>query len=274
MTSERLPLSEPPRVFLASLAAPDFPGLVSFWDFSTRTATGTWPSSAGERYEFRERGGEMSRVADADAPFGASALRIDTGQWLDIPRAQGPRLDFRGDHGRFTLVAWIRRHEKQSVSWECEFIAGMWNETANARQYGLFLNIPIWGEPHRLCGHLSRVGGPTPGYIYAADGPVGASAIPYESWTCVAMSYDGHVGYAWLDGKLDARPGLNPYLMPGGLYEGGATGSDFTVGAVDRLGEIGNQFVGLLGGLAIYDRVLTPAEMWALALGTTDSGVS
>ena len=35
---------------------------------------------------------------------------------------------------------------------------------------------------------------------------------------------------------------------------------DFTVGAVDREGEIGNFFTGRIGGLAMYNRALSPAE--------------
>ena len=64
---------------------------------------------------------------------------------------------------------------------------------------------------------------------------------------------------------MDARPGVNPYPLAGGLHDGGPNGSDFTVGAVDRGGEIGNFFCGDLAGLAVYDRALTPAEMLALA---------
>ena len=78
------------------------------------------------------------------------------------------------------------------------------------------------------------------------------------------MSYDGQSGYVWVDGVLDSRPGLNPYSMAGGLHDGGASGSDFTVGAVDRSGVIGNHFHGLLAGLAVYDRALSPGEFSAL----------
>ena len=61
---------------------------------------------------------------------------------------------------------------------------------------------------------------------------------------------------AWLDGQLDAVAGLNPYVLADGLHNSGAEGSDFTVGAVDRSGEIGNFFVGDIASLAVYDRGL------------------
>ncbi|MDZ4199115.1 MAG: LamG-like jellyroll fold domain-containing protein, partial [Kiritimatiellia bacterium] len=99
------------------------------------------------------------------------------------------------------------------------------------------------------------------------DGAMGATPVPFDEWHTVAMSYDGLAGTAWYDGRLDARPGLNPYPMPGGLHDGGPRGSDFTVGAVHRSGEMGNFFRGRISGIAVYRRALTPAEHFALAHG-------
>lgn len=38
-------------------------------------------------------------------------------------------------------------------------------------------------------------------------------------------------------------------------------GSDFTVGAVHRFGEMGNNFVGQIGGIAEFDRALMEDEI-------------
>lgn len=244
----------------------DFPQLISFWDFSKRAGDGRWQAVGGaERYVLIEQAGAMRAVDDADAPFGGKALHIEEGQWLNIRRADCPALDIHDPSGHLTLVAWIKRGQTRTV--QCEFIAGQWNETHRSRQYGLFLNIQTWQTKDQVCGHLSTTGGPTPGFKYCFDGPIGATPIDREQWHCVAMSYDGTHGYAWVDGRLDAHGVLNPYLLPGGLHHGGPDGSDFTVGAVDRGGEIGNFYTGLLGGLAVYNRVLSPAEMWALGAG-------
>ncbi|MGE9294254.1 MAG: LamG-like jellyroll fold domain-containing protein, partial [Puniceicoccales bacterium] len=178
-------------------------------------------------------------------------------------RAACPSLDIHGPEGRLTLVAWIRR--QKTAHGGCEFVAGQWNESHCGRQYGLFLNIGVWQQHHQVCGHLSNVGGPTPGFKYCIDGPVGATPVSCDEWAVVAMSYDGQNGYAWLDGQLDARAGLNPYSLSGGLHDGGPKGSDFTVGAVDRSGEIGNFFTGHIAGLAVYNRALSPAEIYALS---------
>ena len=239
----------------------EIPGLVTWWNFP---ASGeVFPSAHGENYLLRSRSGPLRVSEDSTAPLGKTALELEEGQWLNLRRAECPGLNFHGAAGHFTVVAWIRRGRKSRP--ECEFVAGMWNESQRGRQYGLFLNIGVWRQPNQVCGHLSQVGGPTPGYKYCIDGPVGATPVPHDTWTTVAMSYDGQCGYAWLDGVLDFRPGLNPYSLAGGLFNGGKDGSDFTVGAVDRSGTIGNFFVGGLAGLAVYRRALTPAEIFALS---------
>jgi len=249
--------------FFESFTPADVPGLIAFWHFAAGGEH--FPATQGEPYALRSMSGPLAVVDDPAAPLGGRALALAEGQWLRIPRAACPALDIHGRAGHLTLVAWIRRGRTQKD--HCEFIAGQWNETHRGRQYGLFLNIRVWRRPHRICGHLSNVGGPTPGYRYCMDGAMGDTEIPWDEWHCVAMSYDGIAGYAWLDGRLDARAGLNPYPMAGGLHDGGPEGSDFTVGAVDRSGEMGNFFCGRVAGLAVWRRALTPAEMFALAHG-------
>src|SRR5690606_35704886 len=85
----------------------------------------------------------------------------------------------------------------------------------------------------------------------------GGTPVSYDEWTFAAMTYDGGWIKSYLDGKLDNRPGLNPYAYPEGIFDGGENGSDFTVGAVHRSGEMGNFFVGQLGGLAVFNRTLS-----------------
>lgn len=246
--------------FLLDRQPQDFPGLIAFWRFHESGTSFT--ATQGAPYVLESRNGPLDVVDIEGAPWGGKALKLKEGDWLSCPRAQCPELDIHGPHGTLTLLAWIRRERKSTR--ECEFIAGQWNESNLGRQYGLFLNISVWQQSDQVCGHLSNVGGPTPGYKFCIDGPVGQTPVPWDAWSSVAMSYDGHCGYAWLNGQLDLRPGLNPYSMSGGLHNGGPQGSDFTVGAVDRSGQIGNFFTGYLAGLAVYSRALTPAEVYAL----------
>jgi len=243
----------------------DIPNLVAFWNFDQ---SGTrFVACQGEPYVLRSASGELEVVDDPDA-YGGKALELREGQWLSIPRRDCPGLDIHGRDGHLTLIAWLRRGTTAVP--HCEFIAGQWNETHLGRQYGLFLNISVWGGHDRVFGHLSNLGGPTPGYKYCMDGPMGATPVEPGRWVVAGMSYDGQSGAAWLDGRVDAVPGLNPYSLPGGLHDGGPTGSDFTVGAVHRSGEMGNFFRGRLAALAVYARSLSPAEMFALAHPQTD----
>ena len=118
----------------------------------------------------------------------------------------------------------------------------------------------------QVCGHVSYVGGPTPGEKWATDASIGKTRVAYGEWVTVAFSFDGAYAKSYLNGKLDRREGLNPYPFEHGLFDGGEQGSDFTVGAVDRLGEMGNYFVGGIAQLAIFDRALSESEIGALHL--------
>jgi len=251
----------PEALHLIDRQPADIPGLVAFWRFDQ--AGERFAATQGEPYTLTAPNGPLELADDATAPLGSASVIIPEGAWLQCPRAECPLLDIHGPEGHLTVVAWIKREATRHGG--CEFIAGQWNETNLGRQYGLFINISVWREQHQVTGHLSHVGGPTPGYKYCIDGPVGATPVPCGQWSVVAMSYDATQGFAWLNGQLDARTGLNPYSMAGGLHDGGPNGSDFTVGAVDRSGEIGNFFTGQIAGLAIYRRALTPAEIYALA---------
>jgi len=250
----------PRRELMVPFEPQDISGLVSFWNFDK--SGDNFTARQGQPYRLQSRSGSLDVVQDTSAPFGGTALHLQEGQWLAIPRHECPDLDIHGKDGQLTLIAWIKRERSQTD--HCEFIAGQWNETNRGRQYGLFLNIAVWGTRDRVFGHLSHTGGPTTGYKYCMDGCMGATEIPYDQWVTVAMSYDGRAGYAWVNGLFDASPGLNPYLMPNGLYNSGPSGSDFTVAGVDRSGQMGNFFTGSIAALAVYNRALTPAEMFAL----------
>jgi hypothetical protein len=238
------------------------PGLVSLWTFqepggSTRASLGLHP------YTLREADGPVARVAPAEgAPFGDYAAELRVGQYFYIPRAECPALDIHGPTAQVSVVAWLQRHRKREV--ECEAIAGIWNETRKMRQYALFLDLRIHQAGDNVCGHVSSTGGPTTGHRWAMDAAIGASRLTYFDWHCAAFTYDGQLVRAWLDGRLETRIGFNPFAYPYGLYDAGSEGADFTVGAVHRGGEMGNWFVGRLGGLAVFNRALDSSELGTL----------
>ncbi len=253
-------------------------GLVAFWNFQDDSLVSQGPAPI----RLRAVGAPLEAVPEG--VFGPRSLRFRNvdqlaANHLVATAAEAPALNIGGPDARVTVVAWIKREPSTYTS--CEFIAGVWNEH-HRRQYGLFLNLSIWNSAQQVGAHISSHGGPTPGYPYCMDVAIGATAVSRETWHCVAFSYDGLHARAYLDGVLDTRepqgePGRNPFHYPGGLLKGSA---DFTVGAVARPakvesdgqggfresgGLIANPFVGLLGGLAVFDRALTDTDLADLA---------
>ena len=236
------------------------PNLVCFWDFQEEAGKAR-VSKGDNGYALREAAGAVERVEGG--VFGPHAARLKQGQWFNLPRAECPALNVHGPKAQVSVVAWIKRAKKDHV--QCEAIAGMWNETDKLRQYCLFLNLGLDKSRDQVCGHISAVGGPTAGNKYCIDAAIGATKVAYDAWHCVAFTYDGTEIKAYLEGKLEPRPGRKPYAYPNGIFDGGDKGADFTVGAVHRSGEMGNWFTGTLGGLAVYNRALTEPELAKLA---------
>lgn len=237
------------------------PGLIAFWDFQepqgeSRRARGPYG------YELKEMAGPVRRVeSGVCGPF---AAELAVGQWLGIPRRDCPALDIHGSDQQISLFAWLKRRRKPSI--QCEAVAGMWDETRRKRQYALFLDLRIRGSADQAGGHVSGIGGPTPGQRYCMDAAIGRTCVEYgEEWEFIGFTYDGNEVRLYRNGCLDARPTHNPYPYPGGLYVGGPEGADFTVGAVHHGGAMGNWFTGLLGGLLVCSGVLSSETILALA---------
>jgi hypothetical protein len=252
------------------------PNLVCFWDF--QEAAGEMRVAQGPHaYALREGDKAVERIEDDEAPFGRYAACFDFDKWLYVPRRECPALGIGGPSAKVTVVAWIKREPSEYKG--CQAIAGLWNEHGT-RQYCLFLNLGIWDSREQVGAHVSDVGGPTPGYKYCMSAAIGATPVLFDEWHCVAMTYDGLDAKAYLDGRLDVRepqgePGRNPFHFPGCLFDGGENGADFTVGSVlrpERVDEdfqphgsvTANPYIGLLGGLAVYNRALTDEEIAGL----------
>ena len=234
--------------------------LVSFWDF--QEDEGQSRVSKGRcNYELKEASGTVKR--SDDGVFGDYSANIEEGKYFSIPHMECQELDFHGKDAQFTIIAWVKRAEKSND--QCEAIAGMWNEEDRKRQYCLFLNLGIHDSSQQVCGHVSSVGGPTPGQMWCMDASIGQTPVPLNEWQCVAFSYDGKYARSYLNGKLDVREKFNPYFYDEGIHDGGDNGSEFTVGGVFRLGEMGNWYVGLLGGLAVFNRKLSDDEVFELS---------
>lgn len=244
------------------------PNLLAFWDFKEDAGQARASKGRDGVYALQEMKGPVARVEDG--VFGPYSARIKRGQWFMVPRKDVGTLDIHGKDAQVTVVAWVKRGNKSS--WQA--IAGVWDETRKKRQYCLFLNAPRGTKAdemkryplaNRIHGHVSAVGGPTPGEQFCITYSSGATEVPLNEWQCLAMSYDGRASRVFVNGKLDSLEQYNPFPYPDGLFDGGADGADFTVGAVHRGGEWGNFFDGRIGGLAIFNRALSEDELTKLA---------
>lgn len=220
-------------------------------------------SGATTPLRLQEVNGPIERVAEG--PFGQS-VKIKAGQWFRIPRAELGALDIHGPKAQVTVVAWIKRERKQN--WQA--IAGVWDESRKKRQYCLFLNAAKQTDARTMTrvasrdlfqGHVSAVGGPTPGEEFCITYASAGSTVPFEAWQCLAMTYDGREVRLYRNGEFDAAEGMNPFPYADGLFDGGTEGAEFTVGSVSVGGKPGNFFGGWLGGLAVYRRALSANEI-------------
>jgi hypothetical protein len=249
------------------LAWPD--GLVAFWDFAGPSPPFT---TRGGREPFPLHNGDGANVVSvSDGPFGHAATFDGTSDYLVLPAEDVGALNLSQFGDSCTVVAWVKRANASN-----HFIAGMWQEDNNdpRRQYGLFVSLPYYGGDDQVCGHVSRSGGPTPGYPYSRDYSATLRTVGLDMWRFVGFTYDGNQIVSYLDGATDSRPTYtdrqgntypkNPYRFSLGLNR--TSVSDFTVGAVQLTDAMGNFFSGQLGGVAVFSRALSEPEIMGLQL--------
>ena len=230
--------------------------LLCLWDFED----GSLDSKGKYRYRLQPAGKGKVDVAE-NGPLSGHSIRLEEQQYLFIPRAECKGLNIYGKNAQVTVLALVKREPKTIMADECEAIAGMWLESEKKRQYCLFLNLWIHDSANQVCGHVSGVGGPTEGEKWCMDASVGKTPVPFHEWSWVGFTYDGLLVKSYLNGDPDLRDGRNPYPYLQGLFDGGENGADFTVGAVHRMGEMGNFFKGQIGGLVVFGRALDALEI-------------
>ncbi|WP_197167759.1 LamG domain-containing protein [Neorhodopirellula pilleata] len=243
----------------------DVPNLVAFWTFGDAEGEPK-RSLVNPALELLEQNGPIKALDGG--PFG-SAIKINQGQWLSIPREKIGPLNIHGPDAQVTVVAWIYRN--QTSHWQA--IAGVWDETRNRRQYCLFLNAAKQTDfrtmtrtpsKDRFQGHVSSIGGRTPDEEACITYATSGQTVPLGEWQSLAMTYDGEEVRLYLNGSLSQAEGMNPFPYRQGLFDGQDDGADFTVGSVNVAGKPGNFLGATLGGIAIFDRALTAGEIASL----------
>lgn len=241
-------------------------GLEAYWDWS-----GTTPFRArvGDHTLAQGEGADVAVVGVSEGPC-ATALTFDGARdYLIIPAGSEGRLNLgAGGYAACTVFAWIERDTTTGA-----IIAGCWQEDDGdpRRQYALFTGLDLYGGKDLVCGHVSRSGGPTPGYPYSRDYAANVSPIQNGTWQFTAFTYDGTDVRAYLGPVFEPRPSYtdiagatyakNPYRFTAGLN---TAPCDFTVGACKLTFGMWNFFRGRLGPLGIYSRALSLAELTTL----------
>jgi hypothetical protein len=248
----------------------DTDGLVALWDFKEEEGQSREAYGAG-KFSLSEKDGTIPRANEG--PLSGYSAIFGNKAFLSLPNDETGELNIYGKNQGVTIIAWVK--------WEGStgFVGGMWNEYQDGgkRQYGLFISLPYYNGADQVCGHISSSGKATPPFPYSIDYSASKQLVKKGEWQCVAMAYDGKFIKSYLNGEFESRKaelidhtigfeghpnGLiqskNPYYFPDGI---GNNGSDFTVGAVLLESGMGNFFIGLIGGLAIFNRALTDEEI-------------
>lgn len=274
------------------------PGLVAFWTFGEAAGQPRVSTATKQKHALIEVGGPIAR--SEGGPFSGHAADLNGKQYFKIPYAETGDLNIGGPDAQVSMFAVVRIvNLKQSRT-----IAGMWSEGKGAnddtgtRQYSLLMNMPTYGGPNKLVPHISSEGGVTrradgSAFPWCADYAATAGEVPTERWCSLGFTYDGKFIRAYIDGRLDEMKldpvkhkrtdpyftkegpnggdrGMNPYYHGRGIFRfanqpGKVSGSDFTVGARYAVGSmLGEATIGKFGGLAVFNRALTDAEMKAL----------
>ena len=280
----------------------NMPGLVAFWTFGEEAGKVRLSVSTKEMHALTEVGGPIARTGDG--PYSGFAADLDGKHYFRIPYAETGDLNIGGKDAQVSMFAVVRIvNLKQSRTIAGIWSEGKGaNDDTGTRQYAMLMNMPTYGGPNKLVPHISSEGGVTrradgSAFPWCADYAVSAGEVPTGQWCMLGFTYDSKYLRAYINGRLDevkldpakhkrtdpyfttegpngGGRGMNPYFHGRGIFRydpethgltkpGG--GADFTVGARYAVGSmLGEATIGKFGGLAVFNRTLTDAEMKAL----------
>lgn len=277
------------------------PGLVAFWTFGEEAGQPRRSSGTKHPHPLNEVGGPIARVAGG--PFSGYAAELNGKQYLEIKYADTRDLNISGPKAQVSMFAVVRIVDlKQSRTIAGMWSEGKGrDDDTGTRQYALLMNMPTYGGARQLVPHISSEGGVTrradgSAFPWCADYAATRLEVPEERWCTLGFTYDGEFIRAFIDGVLDRREleavkdkrndryftkegpggkdrGMNPYYHGRGIFaydpvkhaQTKIGGSDFTVGARMAVGSMLREAtIGRFGGLAVFARALSEAEMLRL----------
>jgi hypothetical protein len=278
------------------------PGLVAFWTFGEESGQPRVSTGTAEKHALTEVGGPIARVEGG--PFSGYSVEFNGRQYLKIPYVETGDLNISGPEAQVSMFAVVRvidLRKSRTIAGMWSEGRGA-NDDTGTRQYAMLMNMPTYGGPRKLVPHISSEGGVTrradgSAFPWCADYAVSAGEVPEEKWVTLGFTYDGKYLRAYINGVLDALTldpvkhkrtdpyftqggpdgkdrGMNPYFHGRGIFHYDPAkhaqtkpkgGSDFTVASRFAVGtEFPEATTGKFGGLAVFNRALTDAEMKAL----------
>lgn len=274
------------------------PGLVAFWTFGEDAGQPRVSPATKEKHALSEVGGPIARVEGG--PFSSYSAELNGHQYWQIKHADLGDLDIGGPQAQVSMFAVVRiedlAHSKTIAGIWSEGKGA--NDDTGTRQFAMLMNMPTYGGARQLTPHVSSEGGVTrradgSAFPWCADYAATRHEVPESRWCTLGFTYDGKYLRAYIDGVLDERPldavkdkrtdryftsegpdgkdrGMNPYYHGRGIFRYDPavhattriSPADFTVGARYAVGSmLGEATKGRFGGLAVFDRALTDAEM-------------
>lgn len=247
------------------------PDIIALWDFDEDTGA-LKISKTGYPYALRDAGSAQAIRDDTGPMSGHSCLLNGTQNYLRLEAGLIGDLNLSKHGDECTVVALVYI----TTTGALQFVAGCWGENNNdpRRQYGLFYNSTTYGGSKAVIGHISKSGGASPNLPYSREQSASQSPVELGRWCVLAMTYDGAQIKSFYDCRWEPRPtytepgqpngeGLtyskNPFLWSEGLNDGNL--SDFAVGANRLTSSWTNYFYGRIGGLAVFKRALSQAEL-------------
>lgn len=257
------------------------PDILAFWDFSEPRAP--YYSKLGKPHALRQGPGSRVRKGTG-GPLGHSIVLNGTTDYLYIPANECGELNIGANGGnQCCVLAWVKRNTLANA----DFVAGIWQEDDGdpRRQYGLFIDLDLYGGNNKVCMHISKMGGASPGLPYSRDySSNGAQDVELATWNFVAGTYDGASIRSYLEGRFESysnytEPGppfgqsrtydKNPYSFPDGMNSALA---DFTVGAVRLTSGMGNFLGGEIAALCVMKRAPSLAELVQIQIALSGPG--
>jgi hypothetical protein len=274
-------------------------GLVAFWTFGEAVGTPRQSVGTPQKHVLEVVNGPIKRVEGG--PYSGHSALFNGQQYFKIRHKNLKDLNIAGPKAQVSMFAVVRVDDvekSRTIAGIWSEGRGA-HDDRGTRQYAMLLHMPSYGGHRRLVPHISSEGGVTrradgSGLPWNADYAATKSEVPEKKWSTLAFTYDSKYLRAYINGSLDRRTldpkkdnrtdryftkegpggkdrGMNPYYHGRGIFKYNATlhaktktvgPSDFTLGARDAGGsKLAGGLLGKLGGLAIFNRALSDAEI-------------